>query len=467
MKKKGLLFGFLCLIVIAIMIGSAIGHRTIHFSVDGKTVLKLDVGSKYNDPKIKACYGNFFDCKALKIKKIGNVDTNQIGTYHVFYQAQKGGKAKKLVIKVIVEDKIKPELVVEGEKLQVCPNGKLKQYQYRAIDQYDGDLTSKVKIEAKEGNLVFSVRDSSGNEVLKKIPYESVDQIPPSLTYKGNPTISLPVGSTYQDPGMNAVDDCDGDLTSNIVVSGGVNANVPGIYKVIYTVTDQSGNQTSATRTVRIYKKNSTTLPGKKTVYLTFDDGPGPHTARLLDVLAKYNVKATFFVTGVNPAYDAMITRAYKEGHSIGLHTYTHRYQTVYASKEAYYQDLNLISNKVKNLTGVETKLIRFPGGSSNTVSNRVPGLMTLLTRDVEMRGYKYFDWNVTSGDAGETTSTQVVANNVIRNLRNDYSIVLQHDSQGFSVNAVEEIIQYGLSHGYTFAPLTMSSPTAHHKINN
>ena len=92
---------------------------------------------------------------------------------------------------------------------------------------------------------------------------------------------------------------------------------------------------------------------------------------------------------------------------------------------------------------------------------------MTYLARDVEAKGYKYFDWNITSGDAGETTSTQVVANNVIRNLRNDYSIVLQHDSQGFSVNAVETIIQYGLSHGYTFAPLTMSSPTAHHKINN
>ena len=302
---------------------------------------------------------------------------------------------------------------------------------------------------------------------MKKVPYEKVDQVPPSLTYKGNPTMSLLVGSTYRDPGMNAVDDCDGDLTPNIVVSGNVNTKVPGTYKVIYTATDQSGNQTSAARTVKVYKKNVTTIPGKKTIYLTFDDGPGPHTARLLDILAKYNVKATFFVTGVNPAYDPMITRAYREGHSIGLHTYTHRYQTIYASKEAYYQDLNLISNKVKNLTGVETKLIRFPGGSSNTVSNRVPGLMTYLARDVEARGYKYFDWNITSGDAGETTSTQVVANNVIRNLRNDYSIVLQHDSQGFSVNAVETIIQYGLSHGYTFAPLTMSSPTAHHKINN
>ena len=468
MKKKGLLlFGFFCLILVAIMAGVIAGYREIHFSVDGKTVLNVDVGSKYNAPEVNACYGNFFHCKALKVDKIGDVDTNRIGTYHVFYQVKKDGKTKKLAIKVVVEDRKKPELVVEGEKLQVCPNGKLKQYQYRAIDQYDGDLTSKVKIEEKEGNLVFSVRASSGNETLKKVPYEKVDQVPPSLTYKGNPTMSLLVGSTYRDPGMNAMDDCDGDLTPNIVVSGNVNTKVPGTYKVIYTATDQSGNQTSAARTVKVYKKNVTTIPGKKTIYLTFDDGPGPHTARLLDILAKYNVKATFFVTGVNPAYDPMITRAYKEGHSIGLHTYTHRYQTVYASKEAYYQDLNLISNKVKNLTGVETKLIRFPGGSSNTVSNRVPGLMTYLARDVEARGYKYFDWNITSGDAGETTSTQVVANNVIRNLRNDYSIVLQHDSQGFSVNAVETIIQYGLSHGYTFAPLTMSSPTAHHKINN
>ncbi len=460
------LLGIVCL-VIAIIIGVTLGKQDIHFSVDGETVLNVDVGSKYKAPKVKACYGNLLSCKTLKIDKKGDVNTKQIGTYRVVYQAKKDGKTKKITIKVIVEDKEKPELVVEGEKLQVCPNGKLKQYQYRAVDQYDGDLTNKVKIEAKGENLVFSVRDSSGNETVKKVPYEKIDQVPPALTYKGDPSMSLLVGSTYKDPGMTAVDDCDGDLTSNIVVSGNVNTNNLGTYQVVYTVTDQSGNQTSAVRTIKVYQKNITTIPGKKTIYLTFDDGPGPHTARLLDVLAKYNVKATFFVTGLNPAYDAMITRAYKEGHSIGLHTYTHRYQTVYASKEAYYQDLNLISNKVKNLTGVETKLIRFPGGSSNTVSKRVPGLMTLLARDVEARGYKYFDWNITSGDAGETTSTQVVANNVIRNLRNDYSIVLQHDSQGFSVNAVETIIQYGLSHGYTFAPLTMSSPTAHHRINN
>ncbi|MFQ9388566.1 MAG: hypothetical protein ACLR1V_06910 [Coprococcus sp.] len=93
---------------------------------------------------------------------------------------------------------------------------------------------------------------------------------------------------------------------------------------------------------------------------------------------------------------------------------------------------------------------------------------MTKLTKDLTDMGYQYFDWNVTSGDAGETTSTSVVVQNVISGIQqHDVSIVLQHDIKGFSVNAVEQIIQWGLAHGYTFLPLTAESPTAHHGVNN
>ena len=187
-----------------------------------------------------------------------------------------------------------------------------------------------------------------------------------------------------------------------------------------------------------------------------------------LDILKKYNVKATFFVTCNRAANRQFIKRAHEEGHSIGLHTCSHDYAKVYASEEAYFKDLESISNLVKELTGTETKLIRFPGGSSNTVSKTYSkGLMSKLAKAVQEKGYVYFDWNVSSGDAGGANTSGMVYNNITKSLRGDYSIVLQHDIKGFSVDAVEGVIKFGKQYGFEFKALDMNSPTAHHRINN
>ena len=207
---------------------------------------------------------------------------------------------------------------------------------------------------------------------------------------------------------------------------------------------------------------------GNKIVYLTFDDGPGPYTSKLLDVLKKYNVKATFFVTCNRAQYRNMITRAYNEGHSIGLHSCSHTYSKVYASVDAFMDELDSISDVVKTATGNETKLVRLPGGSSNTVSKKYQkGVVTDIVKKLTDEGYTYFDWNVSSGDAGEAKNTETVYNNVTRGLKGNYSIVLQHDVKGFSVDAVERIILFGKKYGFTFKALNVDSPTAHHRINN
>ena len=207
---------------------------------------------------------------------------------------------------------------------------------------------------------------------------------------------------------------------------------------------------------------------GEKIVYLTFDDGPGPYTGKLLDILKKYNVKATFFVTCNRAQYRNMIKRAYEEGHSIGLHSCSHNYAKVYASEDAFMSELKGVSDVVKSATGTETKLLRFPGGSSNTVSKKYKkGVVSDVAKRLNDEGYAYFDWNVSSGDAGNTTTSDGVYNNVTRALKGNYSIVLQHDIKGFSVDAVERIILFGMKYGFTFKALDMSSPTAHHRINN
>ena len=186
-----------------------------------------------------------------------------------------------------------------------------------------------------------------------------------------------------------------------------------------------------------------------------------------LDVLKNYNVKATFFV--VKTAYISTIKRISQEGHTLAMHSTNHKFSQIYASDEAYYKDLYTIQGVIKSLTGQEPTLLRFPGGSSNTASRVYnKGIMTRLTQSVQEEGFRYFDWNVDSNDAGGARTANQVYNNVIKGVKNrKISIVLQHDTKGFSVNAVERIIQWGLKNGYTFLPLEQDSPICHHNVNN
>lgn len=289
---------------------------------------------------------------------------------------------------------------------------------------------------------------------------ETMDEEAPTIALNGVETLYIKRGGSYDEPGAVASDSCD---IVEIMISGEVDTNTVGDYVIKYQSMDNSENITTATRTVHVVPE------WYGTIFLTFDDGPWTDTNRLLDILKKYNVKATFFVTGNGD--DAVIKREYDEGHTVALHTWSHDYSYVYSSVENYFNDLALIQNRVKNITGYTPTLIRFPGGSSNTVSRRYDGgthIMSTLVQEVTKRGFTYFDWNISSGDAGSTTIPYEVYLNVINNLKpNDASVVLQHDSKNFSIDAVEAIIQYGLSNGYTFDRLTTDSPTAHHPVNN
>ena len=182
-------------------------------------------------------------------------------------------------------------------------------------------------------------------------------------------------------------------------------------------------------------------------------------------------VKATFFVINASNNLNYLIKQAYDEGHTIGLHSYTHNYKTVYSSADAYFDDLNKISKKVQKITGEESKIIRFPGGGSNTISRRYSkGIMTYLTNEVINRGYHYFDWNVSSGDAGGSNNKEEVYKSVVNNLKhNQANIVLMHDFENNykTLNALSDIIDYGLNNGYTFSAIDMTTPLVTHRVNN
>ena len=207
-----------------------------------------------------------------------------------------------------------------------------------------------------------------------------------------------------------------------------------------------------------------------KVCYLTFDDGPSENTRAILDILAQYHIKATFFVT--NGGSDDVILRMYNEGHSIGLHTASHNYAQIYSSPEAYFADLQIVSDRVERLTGQKAMLIRFPGGSSNVVSREYcPGIMTNLVGQVSERGYSYFDWNVDSTDAsGNNRNPSILIRSTLNSAANKNTIcVLMHDTlaKGTTVQALPGIIEGLAAQGFTFGNLTNNSPIFHHNIYN
>lgn len=207
-----------------------------------------------------------------------------------------------------------------------------------------------------------------------------------------------------------------------------------------------------------------------KTVYLTFDDGPSPNTPAILDILDRYGVKATFFV--INGRYNKYMKDIVNRGHQIALHSYTHNYATVYSSDKAYFDDLEKIHKVVLDQTGYDTKIIRFPGGSSNTVSKKYsPGIMTRLTKSVTAQGYIYFDWNCTNGDAtGKKTTVQSQLKSCSQYPKSASSIiVLMHDTadKKTTVEALPQIIEYYQKAGMAIDIITPFTKPVHHGVQN
>ncbi|MEG1495568.1 MAG: polysaccharide deacetylase family protein [Bacilli bacterium] len=403
------------------------------------------------------------------IKISGNVDSTKLGKYTIKY-TYKGlliSKTAKRIVTVI--DNEKPVITLKGKlETNSCPGRDYKEEGYTVTDNYDKDLSSSVKIDKTDSGFTYSVTDSGNNSfsISRKVNY--VDKEAPVITLKGGNTVYQLVGTDYKEEGYTAIDECEGDYTSSISVSGTVNKDVVGTYILTYSVTDKQGNTAKVTRRVIVTKSINKEIGKAGVVYLTFDDGPDNNsTARILDVLKKYNVKATFFVT-MNGS-DALIKREYEEGHTVGLHTASHNYKTCYTSAESYFNDLSIVSNRVKRITGLDSKIIRFPGGSSNTISRRYnKGIMTYLAKEVINRGYRYYDWNISSGDAGDTKDPKKIVSNINKYLSKDKAnMILMHDVKSYTADAIEDVIKSIMAKGYTFEAIDMNTSMVKQAINN
>lgn len=213
-----------------------------------------------------------------------------------------------------------------------------------------------------------------------------------------------------------------------------------GVYETTKVEESVRDTETKAEEPAKI---NPVKSSGKK-VYLTFDDGPSSNTDQILDILKDYDVKATFFVVGKT---DERSVKAYQriveEGHTLAMHSYSHKYDEIYESKEAFARDLNSLQEYLYETTGVWPRIYRFPGGSSNTVSKvDMQELIEYLT-DI---GITYFDWNVASGDAvSRTLPAETIVNNCLSGIeKQKESVILMHDAsnKGTTIEALPQIIE-------------------------
>ncbi len=463
--------GFLLVLAVAYFILCQAFY--IEIRMVGDANMTIEYGGEYEELGATATVKNKLaggKAKELEVQIEAPKQMSDIGEYKVKYVAHYKFMRRKVTRTIKIQDTIPPEItLVENPEYIVRPDEEYEEEGFRAKDNRDGDITDKVKREEGDGEIIYTVSDEAGNEtkVTRKIHYK--DLVAPDIVVNGATNMTLAAGNRFEDPGATAIDNEDGDITSSIVVEGTVNPYRSGDYTIRYIATDAAGNVADAIRTVTVtpVRQGDSSVTNGKVIYLTFDDGPGPYTQKLLDVLDKYNVKATFFT--VNGKYNDLLKKEAEAGHTVAVHSFTHKYDQIYSSVDAYMEDFYAQQNVIAQYTGQTTKLFRFPGGSSNRVSAKYcKGIMSSLTSGMQAQGYVYFDWNVISGDAGETTSTEQVFANVKEGcMKHNTSVVLQHDIKEFSVDAVEEILAWGIANGYTFLPMNEGSPTAHQPVGN
>lgn len=197
-----------------------------------------------------------------------------------------------------------------------------------------------------------------------------------------------------------------------------------------------------------------------KYVCLTFDDGPSKTTEQILDTLAQEQVPATFFVISAdnNRDYLPLVQRELQEGHQIALHSASHDYKAIYASTDAYWADIETLKEELSLYMDVsQIDCLRFPGGSTNTVSRKYggKGLMQCLKEEAEEKAYHWIDWNVCADDAiGGHPSARTIYENVVEDVGDkDTCVVLMHDTAATknTAKALPDIIDWFRSHGFTF----------------
>lgn len=481
LTKKTIIISLAIALAVIVAIGITVAAFLGAFKSDkpslsliGKSRVELEVFTEYEDAGIKATIGK--EDIADKVVCKSDVDTKKVGEYRIVYSYEHKDEVYSVSRTVKVVDKTAPKLTLNGKaEITVSLLKFYKEPGFKAVDAHDGDLTKSVKTKQTKINkdtygITYTVTDNSGNKTEKTRTLIIKDKVKPVISLNGQEYVYLELGDAYKDEGAKASDDVDGNITQKITKSGSVNTNAEGTYYIKYSATDKNGNKATVTRKVIVFDYSPS---NKNRVFLTFDDGPSLKvTSKILNILKENDVKATFFICDYADDKKPLIQRMINEGHTIGIHGYSHDYAKIYKSDDAFMKNIYRLRDKLKADFGYEATLIRFPGGSSNSISkNYNKGIMGRLVKRVEKEGFVYFDWNVSSNDAtGSTVKTKTIINSTINGLvKKRNNVVLMHDSAAKTTTAaaLPEIIVRAKQKGYVFLPLTPEVPPCHHSVTN
>ena len=470
MKGKIALFsvlGFIALLISLYFIEESFTDVILHGGDINTTVYE-----EFKDPGFDLYHNNKEISKdKYTYETKNNIEINKLGEYLVTYDIKYHLRKFHVERKVKVVDDVKPVITANLEKIErdYCTKKDKKELTYEVNDNYDGVINQNITKEEIDENIVISATDANGNVGTLSIPIDYGTKPSNVIKLSGNSTVYVKVNGTYKEQGAAYYDGCGKKLDDPVKIEGSVNTSKTGTYTINYSVADG----TKKSRKVIVYKESESIITGSgngKVLYLTFDDGPGPYTQKILNTLAKYNVKATFFVTYQMPSYAYLIKKEHDAGHAVAVHTYSHASNwSMYKSVDAYVSDFNKMNNVIEKQTGSKSRMFRFPGGSSNTVSRKWgKGVVKKIATYMTNAGYRYFDWDVGSGDTDGSGSRSKIYNNVISGAKSCKTcIILMHDIKANTANELDHILSTLTSKGYRFGTLSMTSPTVHHKIAN
>lgn len=290
------------------------------------------------------------------------------------------------------------------------------------------------------------------------VPINQIDLI-------GGEEIWIPCGQPFEDPGWEAYGPEGEDRSDEVSITGQLRFYFVGDYTLRYVLQQQGQTLAQATRLVHVVPAElPDPVPREKTIYLTFDDGPCANTDRVLDLLAKYEIKATFFVVCSRQNDLDLLSRIVEEGHTLGIHCYEHRYDVIYKSPRAFMEDFWAAQEIIYAYTGQYAQVSRFPGGSGTAgdLALCFPNGFDGIREMMHNMGVRYYDWNVQP----EIDDSSVGTADFFTHPSEPYemAIVLQHDTRSYSVDALETMIRWGLENGYSFAAIDLTTPECHQR---